>query len=425
MDVAGAFQRGKVTNSTDMSNMQYIIQYINVLNYLDTMISDTAGVTRQREGQTQGNQAVTNAQSDLTQSALVTEIYFDVHNKMWEDSLNSLLSVARRYYKENKKNYLQYVLDDLSMETIMISEDDLEDADLSVFVTDSAKEVTIFETLKQLSQAIIQNESGSAEKLQEAHEATIETYKASAYSAIMSALPENLQGLLQYAMAGGDDYEQFLNQSASFDTDNIVGQEAVIRYFYKNTANWDDKKIERYIAKLDEDELAEEAQDLSAQIEEANKAAQKAAIQKEEAARQAAIEQQKALQANIAQTIEKAGYIEQARKSNIKNFMFNPVRRADGSLTEYQRVLQSIQSNPDHLAQLADLLYDYDKEKGITYQRFEKNAKTTLTKDLKRHLEQSTSSKVNGLVIPGKSLKNSQTSKTTANDIDWKAFLGS
>jgi len=33
MDVAGAFQRGKVTNSTDMSNMQYIIQYINVLNF--------------------------------------------------------------------------------------------------------------------------------------------------------------------------------------------------------------------------------------------------------------------------------------------------------------------------------------------------------------------------------------------------------
>jgi len=161
MDVAGAFQRGKVTNSTDMSNMQYIIQYINVLNYLDTMISDTAGVTRQREGQTSSSQAVTNAQSDLTQSALVTEIYFDVHNKMWEDSLNSLLSLARRYYKDNKKNYLQYVLDDLSMETIMISEDELEDCDLGVFVTDAAKENQVFDTLKQLSQAIIQNEAGS------------------------------------------------------------------------------------------------------------------------------------------------------------------------------------------------------------------------------------------------------------------------
>lgn len=160
-DVAGAFQRGKVTNSTDMSNMQYIIQYINVLNYLDTMISDTAGVTRQREGQTQGNQAVTNAQSDLTQSALVTEIYFDVHNKMWEDALNNLLSIARRYYKENKKNYLQYVLDDLSMETIMISEDDIEDCDLGVFVTDAAKETAVFNQLQQLAQAVIQNESGN------------------------------------------------------------------------------------------------------------------------------------------------------------------------------------------------------------------------------------------------------------------------
>lgn len=285
---------------------------------------------------------------------------------------------------------------------------------------------TYFDFLKQNNLLAVGDDfefDGSAEKLQEAHDATIQTYKESAYGAIMSALPENLQGLLQYALAGGDDYDQFLNQSASFDIESVAGQEAVIRYFYKNTANWDDKKIDRYISKLDEEELSEEAQDLNIQIDEANKDAQKAVVQAEEDRKKVAIESHKALQANIAQTIDKAGYIEQSRKANIKNFMFNPIRRADGSLTEYSRVLQSIQSNPDHLAQLADLLFDYDKDKGISYQRFEKSAKTTLTKDLKRHLEQSTSSKVNGLVIPGKALKNSQSNNKT-EDIDWKAFLG-
>lgn len=161
MDVAGAFQRGKITNSTDMSNMQYIIQYINLLNYLDQMISDVAGVSRQKEGQTSPTQAVTNAQADLAQSSLVTEIYFDIHNRLWEDTLNSLLSVAGKYFKENNVQYLQYVLDDLSLETIKISEDDLEPADIGVFITNSSKETMVFETLKQLSQAIIQNQSGT------------------------------------------------------------------------------------------------------------------------------------------------------------------------------------------------------------------------------------------------------------------------
>lgn len=161
MDVAGAFQRSKVTSSTDRSNMQHIVQYINLLNYLDQMISDVAGVSRPMEGQTQGNQAVTNAQSDLNQSALVTEIYFDVHNRMWEDALNSLLSISTKYYKENKVQYLQYVLDDLSLETINISEEDLEPGDIGVFITHSSKETQIFETLKQLSQAIIQNQAGT------------------------------------------------------------------------------------------------------------------------------------------------------------------------------------------------------------------------------------------------------------------------
>jgi len=264
---------------------------------------------------------------------------------------------------------------------------------------------------------------GSAEKLQEAHDQTIQTYKESAYTAIMSSLPENLQDLLQYALSGGSDYDKFLNRSTSFDTETVEGQEAVIRYFYKNTANWDDKKIDRYIAKLDEDEISEEALDLNAQIEEAQAQARKAAVQAEEDNKRKAIEGQKAFQQNIAQTIDKAGYIEQSRKSNVKNFMFNPVRRADGSLTEYQRTLQSIQNNPDHLAQLADLLFDYDKEKGISYTRFEKNAKTTLTKDLKRQLESSTSAKVHGINVPNRTnLKASQASKT--DEIDWKAFLG-
>lgn len=160
-ELPGGFNNSKITGSTDRSNMQHILNYINLLNYLDTQISEAAGVNKGREGQSFSNQAVTTAQQDLVQSSLVTEIYFSIHNTLWEDILNYLLSTARKYYKDNHITHLQYVLDDLSMEVINLTEDDLEEADLGVFVSNSMKENRVFETLNQISQALIQNDKSN------------------------------------------------------------------------------------------------------------------------------------------------------------------------------------------------------------------------------------------------------------------------
>jgi hypothetical protein len=162
IEVPGGYQRGgKVTQTSDWSNMQYILSYVQLLNYLDGMIGDSAGVTRQREGQSSPDEAVRNVQSDLTQSAVVTEIFFNIHNKLWEDVLNSLLSTARRFYKDSKQSHIQYILDDLSLETLSLSEDDLEDSDIGVFATSSIQENDIFNTLKSLSQALLQNDKAN------------------------------------------------------------------------------------------------------------------------------------------------------------------------------------------------------------------------------------------------------------------------
>lgn len=81
-DQPGWSQRGKISSSTDMSQAQNIINYINLLSSLDQQISDVAGVNRQREGQTSPTEAVTNAQSNIQMSAVITEIYFQAHNKL-------------------------------------------------------------------------------------------------------------------------------------------------------------------------------------------------------------------------------------------------------------------------------------------------------------------------------------------------------
>jgi hypothetical protein len=78
----GIHQRSKIGGSTDLSVADQVMNYINILAALDDQISDVAGVNRQREGQVTPNEAVTNAQSNIAMSAVITEVYFQAHHKL-------------------------------------------------------------------------------------------------------------------------------------------------------------------------------------------------------------------------------------------------------------------------------------------------------------------------------------------------------
>lgn len=159
-DKPGWSQRGKVSSSTDMSQSQNIMNYINLLASIDQQISDVAGVNRQREGQITPGEAVSNAQSNVQMSSVITEIYFHSHNKLWEQILTSLLKVAQDAYK-GKNLVKQYVLDDLTTAVLEMSPDELSDCDFGLFVSDSIKEEELFQNMKSLAQALIQNDKAS------------------------------------------------------------------------------------------------------------------------------------------------------------------------------------------------------------------------------------------------------------------------
>ena len=154
----GIHQRSKVTTATDRSNMQHIMNYVQLMAALDDQISEVAGVTRQREGQTRPSERVTNAQQDLAQSATITEAaYFQPHLRLWEQVLNSLLQCAATCwkYKSIKK---QFVLDDLSIKTLDMQDDFWENADFGVFVSNAAKDNMLFDELRALAQPLLQND---------------------------------------------------------------------------------------------------------------------------------------------------------------------------------------------------------------------------------------------------------------------------
>ena len=250
---------------------------------------------------------------------------------------------------------------------------------------------------------------GSTEKLEEAHETTLASMQQMAFSAIMERLPEQLQSAVQYTLKGGTDLEGFLKRENGFNVDTESGQIAIIKHYYKTTANWDDAKIERYLTKVDEQEIASEAASIKEELDELEAEGRKQKVLAQQEAEKAMAEQQKAVQTKISDTIVQAGFIEDKRKSPLKNFIFNAVRKEDGKATDFQRVLNQIQTNPEHLVQLADLLMDYDSKKGLKYERFQKKATTKVTEDLKSKLEQVVSKKISSI--------------GETKEIDWTKFL--
>lgn len=155
-DQPGYGQRG-AASSTDWSTSQYISYYMQLLNSIDQQISDVAGVNRQREGQALPSEAVTNAQSNLQMSATITEVYFQAHDKLWEKVLSNFATILIDCYKD-KKVTKQFVLDDLSIETLSISPETFNNAQFGIFVSNSPKDDYVFKTLSSLAQPLLQND---------------------------------------------------------------------------------------------------------------------------------------------------------------------------------------------------------------------------------------------------------------------------
>ncbi len=140
------------------SVMNHVSAYIEILAWIDNQINEVAGVTKQREGQTSANEAVTNAQQNITQSSHITETLFSSHNILWEDILTSLIETAQFAYKDEPKK-IPLILDDLSRQVLELDTDEFPLAKLGVFITDNPSDYENLAFLRQQSLSFIQNGS--------------------------------------------------------------------------------------------------------------------------------------------------------------------------------------------------------------------------------------------------------------------------
>ena len=145
------------TKALDLELGNSIQHYISILDYIEEKIHNLSGVSRQRLGAINTSEGVGNVQRSVTQSAIITEKWFQVHNWTKQRVLEGLIETAKVAYGEDKKK-LQYVSDDLATVFFTFDGTEYTNDQLGVFVTDSIKDQQVLEVIKQLAQAALQND---------------------------------------------------------------------------------------------------------------------------------------------------------------------------------------------------------------------------------------------------------------------------
>lgn len=261
---------------------------------------------------------------------------------------------------------------------------------------------------------------GSVEKFEEVLANTQKVITNTAYSNIWQSLPEDFKPLLEYAFAGGKSIQDYLKAYAPLEYDQADVNDPdtarkIMYQYYKETSNYSDEKIKKFIDKLEEsDDFETEVAEALDELKELKKERQAKLI--ESAKEQERLEADRAKQQAelIRTTIEANKEFEGLRRDRLKGFILNPIVINGNNTTEFSATLSSIFSNPEHLVQLADIIADYNPKNGLNMNRLKKQAKTESTKSIKNLLASALDSR--------RPTGQSSTSPDDAN-FDWKNVI--
>ena len=166
--------RGAAVDAVDMSTTADILNLTALCDWLDEQIGQSAGISKEREGQIQRYTNATDNQQAIAQSSYITEVYFNLHNELWAHVMNQYLSVfttwAKNWFEMNpaqKEMMLQYVLDNGSIQMLKIDSKFLEASEYGIFIEVGSSAEEYKSKMEQYILPLIQNQMEGAEVVSE------------------------------------------------------------------------------------------------------------------------------------------------------------------------------------------------------------------------------------------------------------------
>ena len=155
--IAGQMSGSSTFIDLDLGN--YIQQHIGMLQFLENQLGQIAGITKQREGQIESRETVRGVERSVSQSNIITEKYFGLHDLVKTKVMTALLETAKVAWK-GQEHKLQYITDDNTTHMFTVEKDDaVLDCDSGVIITAGQNDVELMQSLKEFAHAGMQNDS--------------------------------------------------------------------------------------------------------------------------------------------------------------------------------------------------------------------------------------------------------------------------
>lgn len=145
--------------SVDLSSLADVAKKIQYLEWLINRAAIAMSFNSARLGQTDQYSTVTNNQQNLARSLAQTASIYQMHDKIVNQVIESLLNASRVAYKDNPK-YFANVLDDGEIAELELDPEILWSSEMGVHVTNSGDELDNLQMVKQNLMHFVQNGLG-------------------------------------------------------------------------------------------------------------------------------------------------------------------------------------------------------------------------------------------------------------------------
>lgn len=146
-----------IARNIDLTRTGEIQSRYNLALQLKNECWELIGMSRQRLGSVQASESATGVNTAVSQSYAQTEPLFVAHEYVLGQIYQAIVDAAQYVESAKPMSTLSYITAEGESAFIQVNGNDLKLRDLKVFVTNRPEDTQMFNELRQLSQAVIQN----------------------------------------------------------------------------------------------------------------------------------------------------------------------------------------------------------------------------------------------------------------------------
>jgi hypothetical protein len=200
---AGAFNTfitQEVSMGANTTGIQMLTDYLAAI---EATMGKIAGVQGAREGEIGTRAAVRNVQAEIGQFAKITERWFQLDSEFRRLSLSKFLEACKIAYKDNPQRG-SFLLDDLGQQFVQ-QYTEFSETEFDLHISDSNSDTQLFNDLRQLAQAAIQNGNAQISDL-------ISIYTTNSSQSIARKLKDSSERLAQEQREAQEQQQQTAQQ---------------------------------------------------------------------------------------------------------------------------------------------------------------------------------------------------------------------